>query len=57
MLNDQYFFCLSSGDIYFSQCISSSFASRLFFGEVFEALVNLPAILFPIKSLVAFAVF
>ena len=28
-------FCLSSGDIYLSISISSSFPSELFFGEVF----------------------
>ena len=35
----------------------SSYASELFFGEVFETLVILSAILFPIKSPVASAVF
>ena len=50
-------FCLSSGDIYFSLSISSSSVSELFRGEVFVAFVILSAILFPIKSLVASAVF
>ena len=48
---------LSSGDIYLSLSISSSFVSELFFGEVFEAFVILSATLFSIKSPVAFAVF
>ena len=50
-------FCLSFGDIYFSLSISSSFVFELFCGEVFETLVILSAILFPIKSPVASAVF
>ena len=50
-------FCLSSGNIYFSLIVSSSFVSKLFFGEVFDALVILSAILFPIKLSVASAVF
>ena len=50
-------FCLSSGNIYFSLIVSSSFVSKLFFGEVFDALVILSGILFPIKLSVASAVF
>ena len=50
-------FYLYSGDIYLSLSVSSSFVSELFFGEVFEPLVILSAILFPIKSPVASAVF
>ena len=49
-------FCLNSRDLYFSLSISS-FVSKLFCGEVFEDLVILSAILFPIKSPVASAVF
>ena len=49
--------CLSSGDIYLSLNISSSFVSGLFFGEVYENLLNLLAILFPIKSPNTSAVF
>ena len=44
-------------DIYLSLSISSSFVSELFFGEVFETLVILSAILFQIKSPVASAIF
>ena len=43
--------------MYFSLSIFSSFVSELFFGEVFAALAILSAILFPIKSPVASAVF
>ena len=50
-------FCLSSGDIYLSLGISSSLVSELFCGEVFETLVILSAILFPIQSPVASAIF
>ena len=49
--------CLSSEGINLSLSISSSFVSELFFGEVFETLVILSAILFPIKSQVAYSVF
>ena len=49
---------MSSGDIYFSVSISSSFVSELFCGEVLSNfIVILLAILFPIKSPVASAVF
>ena len=44
------------GDIYFSVSISYSFDSELFFGEFFKTLLILSAILFPIKSSVAYAV-
>ena len=51
-------FCLSSGEIYLSLGISSSsFVSELFCSEVFEIPVILSAILFPMKSPVASAVF
>ena len=50
-------FCLSSGNVYFSLSISSLFVSKLFCGDVFETLVILSTILFPIKSPVASAVF
>ena len=50
-------FGLSSEDIYLSLSISSSFVPELYCGEVFETLVILSAILFPIKSPVASAVF
>ena len=52
-------FCLCSKDIYHSLCISLScsiFFSELFYGNVFEILSILSAILFPIKSPVASAV-
>ena len=58
--------CLSSGDVYHSLSISlltsifsSSFVtiSELFYGEVFVTFVIQSAILLPIKSPVAFAVF
>ena len=49
--------CLSSGYIYFSLSISSSFVSELFFGDVFDTLVILLAVLFPIKSPFTSAVF
>ena len=45
-----------SGGIYLSLSISS-FVSELFFVEVFETFVFLSAILFPIKSPAASAVF
>ena len=48
---------LIAGDIYLSLRSSSSFASELFCGKVFETLVILSAILFPNKSPVASAVF
>ena len=50
-------FCLYSGDIYLPLNISPSFVSGLFFCDVFETLVILSTILFPIKSRVASAVF
>ena len=43
-------FCLYSGDIYLPLNISPSFVSGLFFCDVFETLVILSTILFPIKS-------
>ena len=51
--------CLFSGDIYlsFGISISSSFCECNSLGEFFETLVTLSAILLPIKSLVASAVF
>ena len=55
-LKSSTFFCLNFGDIYFSVSIPSSFVSELFFGEFFDTLVILSAILFPIKSAVAYAV-
>ena len=48
---------LSSGDIYLSLSISFSFVTELCFGEVYETLVILSAILLPIKSSVASPVF
>ena len=48
------FFCRY---IYLSLSISSLFLTELFCGEVIETLVILSAILFPIKSPVASAVF
>ena len=48
--------CLFSGDIYLTLSIFS-FVSELLCGEVFETFVILSAILLPIKSLVASAVF
>ena len=50
-------FFLSSEGINLSLIISSSFVSGLFLGKVFETLVILLAILFPIKSPIASAVF
>ena len=44
-------------NICLSLSISFSFVSELLFGEVFETLVILSAILFQIKSLVASSVF
>ena len=49
-------FCLSSGDIYFPLRISS-FVSKLLCSKVFDSLLNLLAILYPIKSPIAFAGF
>ena len=52
------YFC--SGDVCFSLCIfllCSIFSSNLFCGEVFETLVLLPAILFPIITPVASVVY
>ena len=46
-------FCLCSGDIYLSLCISlssSMILSKLFCGQDFESFLILSAILFPIKS-------
>ena len=54
IIND---FCLISEGINLPLSISSSFVSELFFGEVFETVVILSAILFRIKSPVASAVF
>ena len=48
---------MKSGDIYLSLSISPSFVAELFCGEVFETLVVSSAILLPIKSPVALAVF
>ena len=48
---------LFSGDIYLSLSLSSLFVTELFYSEVFEIFVILSAILFPIKSPVASAVF
>ena len=59
-LRSSIIFCLCSGNIYFSLCISLScsiFFSELFCGAVFENFVTVSAILFPIKSPVASAVF
>ena len=56
-LRSSIIFCLCSGNIYLSPSISSSFVSELFCGEVSEALVILSAILFPMKSAAASAVF
>ena len=63
-LRSSIIFCLCSRDIYLSLCISlssstfsSSFVTKLLWGEAFETLVILSAILFPIKSPVASAVF
>ena len=50
-------FCPYSGDVYLSLIISSSFASGLFFCAVFETLLILSKILFPIKSQAASSVF
>ena len=50
-LRSSIIFCLCIGDIYLSLSIfSSSFISELFFGEVFDTLVTLSAISFPIIS-------
>ena len=49
--------CLFSGDINLSISISFSFVSELFFGENFEGLVILSAILFPVKWPVISALF
>ena len=48
---------ISSGDIYLSLSISSSFVTELCFGEVYETLVILSAILLPVKSPIASLVF
>ena len=48
---------LSYADKYLSVSFSFSFVSRLFFGEGFETLVILSAVLFPIKSSVTSTVF
>ena len=50
-------FCLSFEGRNLSVSISSSFVSELFFREVFETLLILSAILFPIKSSVTSAIF
>ena len=54
-------FCLCSGEIYLFVAISFSslflIVSGLFSGEPFEAFIILLAVLLPIKSLVASAVF
>ena len=50
------FLCIYIFFIYISLSIFSSFVSELSFGEVFENLVVLSAILFPFKSPVASAV-
>ena len=57
ILAHQSFSPFYSGDIYLYLNISSPFVSELFYGEVSEALVILTAILFPVKSPVASAVF
>ena len=57
ILSSSIIFCLSSGDIHLSISISSSFVSESFCGDFFETLVILSAILFPVKSPVASAVF
>ena len=62
-LNSSIICCLSCGDIYLSFGISSlaSFDDNCFewnsFGDFFEELIILPAILLPIKYPVASAVF
>ena len=56
-LRSSIIFCFCSGDIYLSLSISSSFVSELFFSEICETFVILSAVLFPIKSPVASAVF
>ena len=48
---------LSYADKYLSVSFSFSFVSGFFFGEGFETLVILSAVLFPIKSSVASTVF
>ena len=48
---------LFSGDIYLFLSLSSLVVTELFYSEVFEIFVILSAILFPIKSPVASAVF
>ena len=55
-LRSSIIFCVSSGDIYFP-LRTSSFVSKLLCSEVFDSLLNLLAILYPIKSPVAFAGF
>ena len=56
-LRSSIIFCLWSEELYLSLRTSSSFASGLFFCEVFEILVISSTILFAIESLVATAVF
>ena len=56
-LRSSIIFCLCYGDAYLSLSISSSLVSQLFCSEVFKTLVILLAILFPMKSPVASAVF
>ena len=50
-------FFLSFGDIYLSLSIFSPFITELFYGEIFETLVVLLAILFPVNLPVVSAVF
>ena len=50
-------FFLSFGDIYLSLSIFSPFITELFYGEIFETLVVLSAILFPVNLPVVSAVF
>ena len=56
-LNSPTICCLSSGDIYISFGISLLALSKLFYKDFFETFVILSAILLPIKSPVASAVF
>ena len=55
-LRSSIFFFINSGDIYFFLSIFL-FVSKLFYDEVFEALLILSAISFPIHLTVASAVF
>ena len=50
-------FFLSFGDIYLSLSIFSPFITELFYGEIFETLAVLSAILFPVNLPVVSAVF